>query len=119
MTQKKKSEDRYINPKTLSDRELNDAIQRLRNEQTYKQLRVENTSFPKKTALKAIGIGGGILLAVGTTVAKKQLTDVANMKVDEYLKKKGIDTSKGNKGGKGINEDDVKRIINEFFESRE
>lgn len=114
---KKKAEDKYIDPRKLSDRELSDAVQRLRNEQAYKQLRVENTSFPKKTALKALGIGGGILLAVGTTVAKKQLTDIGNMKVDEYLKKKGIDTSKNGKS-KGINEDDVRRIINEIFEER-
>lgn len=113
---KKKSEDRHIDPRTLSDRELSDAIQRLRNEQTYKQLSIENTSFPKKTALKALGIGGGILLAVGTTVAKKQLTDVANMKVEEYLKKRGIQPSK-DKSNKSINEDDVKRIIKEILEN--
>lgn len=115
---KKKSEDRHIDPRTLSDRELNDAIQRLRNEQTYKQLSVENAAFPKKTASKALKIGGGILLAVGTTVIKKQLTDVANMKAEEYLKKRGIEPSKG-KINKGINEDDVKRIIKEILENND
>lgn len=95
--EKEKTKSKPVNARTLSDRELNDAIQRLRNEQQYNQLRVTNMAFPKKTVVKAATIGGGILLAVGTAVAKQQLTAVGNAKASKIIKDKwGIDTKAAN-----------------------
>lgn len=109
-----KTDSKPTNVKSLSDRELNDAIQRLRNEQTYKQLSLENKSFLKKSTAKALAIGGGILLTVGTAIAKQQLTAIGNMKVEEALKKKGIEVPKS--GSKGISEDDFLKMFNKLKE---
>lgn len=111
--EKQKTKSKPVNPRSMTDRELKDAIQRLRDEQTYKQLSLENKALPKKTLIKAASISGGILLAVGTAVVKKQLTDLGNMKAEEYLKKKGIDLSKV-KGKKGVTEDRVREIFEEL-----
>lgn len=106
--------------RNLSDRELNDAIQRLRNEKTYKDLSLQNKSLPTKTIVKAATIGGGILLAVGTGVAKKQLTDVGNQKASAYLEKKGLlkEGSSKNQQAKNITLEDVQNLINEAMKDR-
>lgn len=111
---KEQTKSKSVNTRTLSDRELNDAIQRLRNEQTYKQLSLENKSLPKKTVIKAATVGGGILLAVGTAVAKQQLTAVGNMKAEEFLKKRGIEVPKGKE--KGMSPDDFLKMFNKLKE---
>lgn len=112
--EKEKTKTKPVNTRTLSDQELNDAIQRLRNEQTYKQLSLQNKSLPTKTVVKAATIGGGILLAVGTAVAKKQLTDVGNQKAGDWLEKKGyLKKGTSNKGGPTITMDDIQKMVNE------
>lgn len=114
---KEQTDSKPTNARNLTDKELNDAIQRLRNEQTYKQLSLQNKALPKRTVIKAATIGGGILLAVGTAVAKQQLTAVGNIKAEKFLKDKyGIDTSKA-KGGK-LTEDRVKEIFTQLLEER-
>lgn len=112
---KKKTKSKPTDPRHLTDRELNDAIQRLRNEQTYKQLAVESKPLLNKTLIKSAAVIGGVALTVGTAVVKKQLTDIGNMKAEEFLKKKGIDLSKVNEKSKGISEDKVREIIKEMM----
>lgn len=111
---KEQTDSKPTKARNLTDKELNDAIQRLRNEQTYKQLSLQNKSLPKKTVIKAATIGGGILLAVGTAVAKQQLTAVGNMKAEEFLKKKGIEVPKNT--GKSMSEDDFLKMFNKLKE---
>lgn len=112
--EREKTKSKPVNARTLTDRELNDAIQRLRNEQQYKQLSLQNKSLPTKTVVKAATIGGGILLAVGTAVAKKQLTDVGNQKAGDWLEKKGyLKKGTSNKGGPSITMDDVQKMVDE------
>lgn len=121
LAKKQKTDSKPAKAKDLTDQELKDAIQRLRDEQTYRQLSLQNKSLPKKTVIKAATIGGGILLTVGTAVAKNQLTKLGNMKAEEYLKKKGIDLSKddGKKNGKGgIDEDTIKQIFETLWEEK-
>lgn len=120
---KEQTKSRPVNTRTLSDQELNDAIQRLRNEQTYKQLSLQNRSLQTKTIVKAATISGGILLAVGTAVAKKQLTDVGNQKVSAYLEKKGwLKKETSDKQKKKKDEipdmDDFRDIINEILKEK-
>lgn len=106
---KEKTDSKPHKATSLTDAELNDAINRLRNEKTYKELSLQNKSLPKKTLVKAATIGGGILLAVGTTVAKNQLTAVGNEKASDYLKKKGLlkNAPKSN-----LSTDDITKMIN-------
>ena len=118
---KEKTGSKPVNARSMTDKELNDAIQRLRNEQTYKQLSLENKSLPKKTLLKAGAVGGGIVLAVGTAVLKKQLTNVGNEKAEEYLKKKGLlkDKPSNNQSqSKGITIEDVQEIVQEALKNK-
>lgn len=117
---KEKTNSKPVDVRSLSDMELNDAINRLRNEKTYKDLSLQNKSFPKKTLIKAGTIGGGILLAVGTAVAKKQLTDVGNQKVSSYLEKKGLlKAGTGNKQSSNTapSIDDIKNMIDEAIKN--
>lgn len=116
--EREKTKSKPVNTRTLSDRELSDAIQRLRNEQQYKQLSLQNKSLPTKTVVKAATIGGGILLAVGTAVAKKQLTDVGNQKAGDWLEKKGyLKKGTSNKGGPSITMDDVQKMVDEAIKA--
>lgn len=117
-----KTASKPVKARTLTDKELNDAIQRLRNEQTYKQLSLQNKSLPKKTIIKAATIGGGILLAVGTAVAKKQLTDVGNQKASEFLEKKGLLKAGSSKNqqtqnAKAPSMEDIQNLINEAMKN--
>lgn len=91
--EKEKSKTKTINVRTLTDKELSDAIQRLKDEQTYKEYSLKNSALPKRTLNKVLTKGGGVLLAVGVAVATRQLTAIGNMKAEEFLKKKGIDAS--------------------------
>lgn len=116
---KEQTDSKPTNARNLTDKELNDAIQRLRNEQTYKQLSLQNKSLPTKTVIKAATIGGGILLAVGTAVAKKQLTDVGNQKVSSFLEKK-VYLEKGsskNQQSKSPSMEDIQNLINEAIKN--
>lgn len=116
--EREKTKSKPVNTRTLSDRELSDAIQRLRNEQQYKQLSLQNKSLPTKTIVKAATVGGGILLAVGTAVAKKQLTDVGNQKAGDWLEKKGyLKKGSANKGGPSITMDDVQKMVDEAIKA--
>lgn len=116
---KEQTDSKPTNARNLTDKELNDAIQRLRNEQTYKQLSLQNKSLPTKTVIKAATIGGGILLAVGTAVAKKQLTDVGNQKVSSFLEKKGYleKGSSKNQQSKSPSMEDIQNLINEAIKN--
>ena len=116
-----KTNSKPVSASKLSDKELNDAIQRLRNEKTYKELSLQNRSIQTRTLVKAATIGGGVLLAVGTAVAKKQLTDVGNQKASDYLKKKGWlkenqgnDKSKSKDSSKDFTLDDVRELYEEL-----
>lgn len=115
---RKKTKSKPVNTKKLSDQELSEAITRLQKEQTYNQLSLRKKSLPKRTLIQAATIGGGILLAVGTTVAKQQLTKVGNEKVGNYLVKKGLLTEDAKKKGNAFTMDDVTNVINEAFRSR-
>lgn len=75
--------------KTMTDQELSDAINRLRKEKEYKDMVNQRGGILKKTAKGAAVLAGGILLQVGKSVAVKQLTKYANLKVDDTLKKHG------------------------------
>lgn len=79
--------------KNMSDQEIRDAIARFRLEQEYKnEQRKANdmtSGLVKKTLKGAAVVGGGVLLAVGKEVAKKQLADIGNQKLDEKLVEKG------------------------------
>lgn len=79
--------------KTMSDQEIRDAIARFRLEQEYKnEQRKANdmtNGLMKKTVKGAAVVGGGILLAVGKQVLTKQLADIGNQNLDDYLVKKG------------------------------
>lgn len=91
--EKKKSKTKSIvgdSTKTMTDQELNDAINRLRREQEYKNLIKKPDSFGKKTVKAAAAIGGGIMVAVGKQVITKQLSKYANAKIDDFAKKKGF-----------------------------
>lgn len=114
LAKKETTKSKPVDVRSLSDMELNDAINRLRNEKTYKDLSLQNKSFPKKTLVKIGTVGGGILLAVGTAIAKQQLTAIGNMKVEEALKKKGIEVPKS--GAKKMSEDDFLKMFNELKE---
>ena len=117
---KEQTDSKPTNARNLSDKELNDAIQRLRNERTYKELSLQNKSLPIKTVAKVATVGGGILLAVGTAVAKKQLTDVGNQKASAYLEKKGLlkqGSSNKQQQSSGITMEDVQNLINEAIKS--
>lgn len=87
---KEKTNSKPLNARSLTDKELNDAIQRFRNEQTYKDLSVQNQPLLKKKAIQAATIGGGILLTVGTAVATQQLKKVGNEKAEDFLVKHKI-----------------------------
>lgn len=118
---REKTDSKPTNARNLTDRELNDAIQRLRNEQTYKQLSLQNKSLPTKTIVKAATIGGGILLGVGTAVAKKQLTDVGNQKVSAFLEKKGLlkqGSSNSQQQSKAPTIEDIQNLINEAMKNK-
>lgn len=67
---------------TMSDKELNDAINRLRNEKAYKDAMKKPDGIGKK-ALKAAVFS--IAIPVGMTVVKNQLTSLG----DDYLEKQG------------------------------
>lgn len=89
---KKKSKTDNLNKhpeKTMTDQELSDAINRLRKEKEYKDMVNQRGGILKKTAKGAAVLAGGILLQVGKSVAVKQLTKYANLKVDDELKKRG------------------------------
>lgn len=79
--------------KTMSDQELRDAIARFRLEQDYKreQKKAEDaTNTAMKKAAKAFAVGAAsVLIYAGKEVAKKQLQDIGNQNLDQYLVKKG------------------------------
>lgn len=76
---------------TMSDKELNDAINRLRNEKAFKEASKKPDSLGKK-ALKAAVFG--LAIPIGATIVKTQLTDLgqdyAQMKTDAFRKKHNI-----------------------------
>lgn len=106
--------------KTMSDQEIRDAIARFRLEQDYKneQKKANNATrgIGKKTIVSAAAIGGGILLAVGKSVATKQLTEVGNQKVDKYLVGKGWKIPENKKG---VSEARVIEIVKEVLKERD
>lgn len=114
---KKKSKTDNLNKhpeKTMTDQELSDAINRLRKEKEYKDMVNQRGGILKKTVKGAAVLAGGILLQVGKSVAVKQLTKYANLKVDDELKKRGKwrpdNESKDSKDGgkkKKSNDDNV------------
>lgn len=118
---KEKTDSKPTNTRALTDRELADAIQRLRSEQEYKRLSLQNKSIATKALVKTATIGGGLLLAVGTAVAKKQLTNVGNEKAEDYLKKKGLlkKTSSNQNANKSITIEDVQEIIAEAMKNKQ
>lgn len=122
---KEKTDSKPTNTRTLTDRELADAIQRLRSEQEYKKLSLQNKSIATKTLVKTATIGGGILLAVGTAVAKKQLTNVGNEKAEDFLLKKGLlkpkedNEDKDKSKGKGPSMRDFENLVQTVQEIRE
>lgn len=95
--------------KKMSDQDIRDAIARFKLEQDYrneqKKADYETSGMLKKTLLGASAVGGGILLTVGKDVAAKQLKELGNQKVEDYL----VDTlkwmrrppPKGNSGNSG------------------
>lgn len=87
---KTKSKSKPTNARNLTDKELADAIKRLRDEQTYKDLSIENKSFAGRNLSKVMKIGGGILFAVGADVVTKQLTNVGNYKLENELRKRDL-----------------------------
>lgn len=117
-TERQKTRSKPTNERTLNDKELKDAIQRLRDEQTYRQLSIQNKSLPKRTVIKAATVGGGILLAVGTAIAKKQLTEVGNQKASAYLQKKGLlkDVPKNQQQG-APTMDDIRNLVDEMIKA--
>lgn len=76
---------------TMSDKELSDAINRLRNEKAFKEASKKPDSLGKK-ALKAAVFG--LAIPIGATIVKTQLTDLgqdyAQMKTDAFRKKHNI-----------------------------
>lgn len=119
---REKTDSKPTNTRTLTDRELADAIQRLRSEQEYKKLSLQNKSIATKTLVKTATIGGGILLAVGTAVAKKQLTNVGNEKAEDFLLKKGLLKQKEDKDkskGKDPSMSDFEDLVQTVQEMRE
>lgn len=116
LAKKEKTNSNPTNARNLTDRELNDAINRLRNEQTYKQLALENKPFLKRNASKAVKIGGGILLAVGTAVATQQLKKVGNEKAEDWLRKKKLLKPEPEKGKGGVSKSDVQNIVIETLQ---
>lgn len=114
--EREKTNSKPSNARKLTDRELNDAIQRLRNEQVYKELALENKTFFKRNASKAIKIGGGILLTVGTAVATQQLKKVGNQKAEDFLIKKKLLKPEPEKGKGGVSKSDVQNIVLETIQ---
>lgn len=110
---KSKTDSNPHNARNMTDAELMDAINRLRNEKTYRELSLQNKPIYKQTAVKAATIGGGLLLAVGTAVAKNQLTKIGNQKSEDYLVKKGLLKPET----KGNNSDDRFKNIAEELKS--
>lgn len=103
--------------KTMTDQELNDAINRLRREAEYKQLTRKPDGILKKTVKGAGKVGGGVLLAVGKNIVTRQLSDIGNQKADAYLKKHGLkkdgsnaDSKKG-KSSETTNDEILTRIM--------
>lgn len=83
----KKSKKREVSidsSKTMSDQELRDAINRIRMEQDYKKLTKKPDSFGKKVAKAAFV---SVLIPVGTTIAKNQLTKRGNEYIDTKINK--------------------------------
>lgn len=112
---REKTNSKPTKARNLTDRELNDAIQRLRNEQTYKDLSIQNQPLLKKKAIQAATIGGGILLTVGTAVATQQLKKVGNEKAEDFLVKHKIIRPTDPKT-KGLAQDEIdilKAIVND------
>lgn len=80
--------------KTMTDDELNAAINRARREKEYQDLIKKPDSFAKKTVKSLASVGGGILLTVGKNIITRQLTDVGNERLDNFLVKKGVKKKK-------------------------
>lgn len=81
----KKKSDTFRNKKdavkSMTDQELNDAINRLRKEKEYLDMTKEPDGVLKATLKKTSSVGGGILINVGKAVVTKELTRMAS----EYL----------------------------------
>lgn len=109
------------NVKNMSDQEIRDAIARFRLEQDYKneqrKARSATDGIVKKTLKGASSAGGGVLLNVGKNIATKQLTDVGNQKLDDYLVKKGL--KKKNDKKSGLSVDDITKLVEKILEERE
>lgn len=79
--------------RSMTDQDIRDAINRYKLEQDYrdaqKKSNYETAGMLKKTLLGAGVVGGGILLAVGKEVAKKQLTELGNQQVSKRMADKG------------------------------
>lgn len=79
--------------KSMTDQDIRDAIARYKLEQDYrneqKKADYETSGMLKKTLIGAGVVGGGILLAVGKEVAKKQLTELGNQQVNKKFVEKG------------------------------
>lgn len=93
--------------KMMSDQELNDAINRLRREQEYKNLTKKPDGLLMKS-VKGVGkVGGGILVSVGKNIVTRQLSDIGNQKADAYLKKHGLKKETSNNQNQPKKEDEI------------
>lgn len=98
---------------TLTDQELNDAINRYQKEKQYKEL---SAGKVKKTAMVVGAATGAVLLAAGKAVAERQLKDVGNEKAADFLQKKGWlktpDDKTKDRYGQRI--DDLEKLVKEI-----
>lgn len=96
---------------TMSDKELNDAINRLRNEKAYKDAMKKPDGIGKK-ALKAAVFA--VAVPVGTAVVKRQLESLGNdalgKQFDKVRNKYDIPKSKGGSFGRS----DVEKILEDW-----
>lgn len=84
--EKKKSKKPVITPaSSMSDEELRNAVSRLKTMKEYKQLTKKPDSFTMKVVK---GVGGGIFLVVGKSIATRLLTKYGTEKATDLIEKK-------------------------------
>lgn len=106
------------NVKSMSDQDLSSALNRLRQEKSYLDMK-KDVNKASRGAVKAglIGAGtvaGGVLLAVGKEVAKKQLTELGNQRLEDYLVKHNY-MKKPEKGNNQTSEEKMKKMIEKLM----
>lgn len=106
------------NVKSMSDQDLNSALARLRQEKAYfdtkKDVNKASRGVVKGGLIGAGAIAGGVLIAVGKDVAKKQLTELGNQKLEGYLVKHNY-MKKPEKGNNQTSEQQMKKMIEKLL----